>query len=69
MKAWQGSLGVSAHHGITSPDYVVFARNHQEDSQFLHHLLRSERMPGYIRPSPTAFARTNGGWSLTNLDS
>jgi type I restriction enzyme S subunit len=24
MKAWQGSLGVSSLHGITSPDYLVY---------------------------------------------
>lgn len=41
MKAWQGSLGVSDLEGITSPDYMVFAPCHREDSRFLHLLLRS----------------------------
>ena len=40
MKAWQGSLGISALSGITSPDYVVYAPDHQENEMFLHHFLR-----------------------------
>jgi len=42
MKAWQGSLGVSALRGITSPDYVVFRPLHREDPRFLHFLLRNQ---------------------------
>lgn len=41
MKAWQGSLGVSAHRGIVSPAYFVFQAHHAENRQFLHYLLRS----------------------------
>ena len=41
MKAWQGSLGVSAHRGIVSPAYFVFQAHHVESRQFLHRLLRS----------------------------
>lgn len=44
MKAWQGSLGVSSLEGITSPDYIVFTPRHEECSDFLHLLLRSQRM-------------------------
>nr|WP_281722939.1 restriction endonuclease subunit S [Nitrosomonas nitrosa] len=40
MKAWQGSLGISALTGITSPDYVVFAPVHDERPRFLNFLLR-----------------------------
>ena len=40
MKAWQGSLGISALSGITSPDYVVYTADHQENEMFLHHFLR-----------------------------
>jgi type I restriction enzyme S subunit len=40
MKAWQGSLGISALTGITSPDYVVFAPVHEEHPPFLNLLLR-----------------------------
>jgi type I restriction enzyme S subunit len=42
MKAWQGSLGISAFRGITSPDYVVFRPLHREDPRFLHLLLRNQ---------------------------
>lgn len=41
MKAWQGSVGISAHHGIVSPDYLVCSVNPSVDSRFMHHLLRS----------------------------
>ncbi|HEY5086683.1 MAG TPA: hypothetical protein VII66_04905 [Gemmatimonadaceae bacterium] len=44
MKAWQGSLGISGLRGITSPDYLVFTPRHEERSEFLHLLLRSQRM-------------------------
>ncbi len=42
MKAWQGSLGIAEIEGITSADYVVFSRVHQEDPRFLHFLLRNQ---------------------------
>jgi type I restriction enzyme, S subunit len=42
MKAWQGSLGISEHRGITSPDYVVFRPLHHALSKFLHYLLRNQ---------------------------
>jgi len=58
MKAWQGSLGVSPHSGITSPDYVVYAPRHPESGWFLHHFLRNKllanvylTMSNGIRPS------------------
>jgi type I restriction enzyme, S subunit len=41
MKAWQGSLGISSLRGITSPDYIVYAPEHKEESDFLHLLLRN----------------------------
>jgi type I restriction enzyme, S subunit len=44
MKAWQGSLGIAALRGITSPDYVVFRPLHREDPRFLHSLLRNHRL-------------------------
>lgn len=49
MKAWQGSLGVSALEGITSPDYVVFSPNHSEGSEYLHYLLRCQAMVSVYR--------------------
>ncbi|WP_242086320.1 hypothetical protein [Microbacterium lacticum] len=58
MKAWQGSLGVSNHRGIVSPDYQVARPRVLMDSRFLHAVLRSPRMiPQYrvrstgVRPS------------------
>lgn len=42
MKAWRGSLGISALKGITSPDYVVFCPLHREVPRFLHYLLRNQ---------------------------
>lgn len=45
MKAWQGSLGISEHQGITSPDYVVYSPSHEEVPKFLHYLLRAGHMP------------------------
>jgi len=58
MKAWQGSLGVSRHTGITSPDYIVYRPLHNENAMYLHYLLRSKLMANVflansngIRPS------------------
>lgn len=59
MKAWQGSLGVSSHRGIISPDYQVCRPVGSEvDPQYLHLVLRSPQMiPQYgvlskgIRPA------------------
>ena len=42
MKAWQGSLGVSAHDGIVSPDYLVCTVHPGTHGRYLHHLLRSQ---------------------------
>jgi type I restriction enzyme, S subunit len=42
MKAWQGSVGISAHHGIVSPDYLVCSVDTSVNSRFMHHLLRSK---------------------------
>ena len=59
MKAWQGSVGVSAHRGVVSGDYLVCQIVASEVSgDFLHYLLRSPRLTGEfgkrskgIRPS------------------
>ncbi|MFD9512299.1 restriction endonuclease subunit S [Streptomyces mirabilis] len=42
MKAWQGSVGISAHRGIISGHYICFRPRHDEDSRFLNWLLRSD---------------------------
>lgn len=42
MKAWQGSLAISEHQGIVSPDYEVLRpAGPENDGRFLHSLLRS----------------------------
>jgi len=41
MKTWQGSLGISAYHGIVSPAYFVGRRIANVEDRFMHHLLRS----------------------------
>lgn len=45
MKSWQGSLGVSAFSGITSPDYVVMTPCAEHHPQYMHHVLRAVPMP------------------------
>lgn len=45
MKAWQGSLGISEHEGIVSPDYEVLRPTIPEcDRRFVHNLLRSRAL-------------------------
>lgn len=47
MKAWQGSMGVSAHDGIVSPAYITCAtRTESVRPQYLHYLLRSTPLIG-----------------------
>ena len=54
MKAWQGSLGVSTHRGITSPDYVVMKPIGKHVPAYMHHLLRA-------RPMPTVYQMISNG--------
>jgi type I restriction enzyme S subunit len=49
MKAWQGSLGISAVRGITSPDYMVFDPVVPQFPRFMHHYLRAQPMPSVYR--------------------
>jgi type I restriction enzyme S subunit len=44
MKAWQGSLGVSTHRGIVSPDYLVCEVIYPVDRTYLYWFLRSPQM-------------------------
>ncbi|NMG29525.1 restriction endonuclease subunit S [Aromatoleum evansii] len=47
MKAWQGSMGVSAYDGIVSPAYITCAtRADRVRPQYLHYLLRSSALIG-----------------------
>lgn len=40
MKAWQGSIAVSKYRGIVSPAYYVYQPLHNENSLFIHNLMR-----------------------------
>lgn len=47
MKAWQGSMGVSAHEGIVSPAYITCSTNAERVRPgYLHYLLRSALLIG-----------------------
>lgn len=47
MKAWQGSMGVSAHEGIVSPAYITCATKPERvRPAYLHYLLRSSPLIG-----------------------
>jgi len=46
MKAWQGSVAVSAFRGIVSGDYLVCAVTAKVDRPYIHHLLRSHTLIG-----------------------
>lgn len=70
MKAWQGSMGVSAYEGVVSPAYFIYRFTDKLlVPQYLHYLFRScykdefRRISGGIREgqwdlSPEAFANT-----------
>ncbi len=63
MKAWQGSVAISQYRGIVSPAYYVCRPLSENDSKFLHYLLRSDI---YIKQ----YERNSGGvrnnqWDLS----
>jgi len=49
MKAWQGSLGVSEHRGIVSPDYQVARPKVELHPRYIHSVLRAPRMISQYR--------------------
>lgn len=52
MKAWQGSIAISAYRGIVSPAYFVYQQNHNHNENYLHHLFRSlPYISGYMSAS------------------
>ena len=52
MKAWQGSVAISDHQGIVSPAYFVYESINEEESRYLHYLMRSLRyVTGYFSMS------------------
>lgn len=54
MKAWQGSIAVSEYRGIVSPAYFICKPLSENDSRFMHYLLRSDV---YIKQ----YERNSGG--------
>jgi type I restriction enzyme S subunit len=53
MLAWNGSLGVSAFHGITSPAYCVYRFGAHAVPLFFHSLLRSQTYRARIKAVST----------------
>ena len=52
MKAWQGSMGVSAHEGIVSPAYITCStKSERVLPGYLHYLLRSSSLIGVYNGS------------------
>jgi len=49
MKAWQGSVGISALRGTVSGHYICFKPLHNEDHRFLNYLIRSEPYASELR--------------------
>ncbi|MFF1876531.1 restriction endonuclease subunit S [Leifsonia sp. NPDC058230] len=48
MKAWQGSLGISAFDGIVSPAYFVYKAVGALDRRYAHYLLRSKQYADHM---------------------
>ena len=46
MRAFQGAIGLSAHEGLVSPDYIVLRPGATVEPRFLHHLFRSRWFVG-----------------------
>jgi type I restriction enzyme S subunit len=62
MKCWMGSLGLSEFRGIVSPSYTVMKPLTNDNSRFLHYLLRSPfYIPQYRRLS---YGVRIGQWDL-----
>ena len=53
MLAWNGSMGVSHFHGITSPAYCVYRFLPDANPWYFHHLLRSPDYKAYIKTEST----------------
>jgi type I restriction enzyme, S subunit len=63
MKAWQGSIAVSDHHGIVSPAYFVFKPRGREYGRFIHYLLRSN--PYIAQYAANSKGIRPGQWDLS----
>jgi type I restriction enzyme, S subunit len=63
MRAWQGAIGASAHHGIISPAYVVMRLRDDDDlPSYFHHLYRT---PQFAKEAERwSYGITSDMWSL-----
>jgi len=63
MKAWQGSLGVSEHHGIVSPAYITCRLNQEKvTGRYIHYLLRSKSLIGAL--DSISYGVRDGQWDM-----
>ncbi len=62
MRAWQGSVGVSAFRGIVSPAYVVMRPRHEHSARYFHELFRT---PAFAKEAERwSYGITSDMWSL-----
>lgn len=62
MRAWQGAIGVSDHHGIVSPAYVVQRPRNGATPRYFHYLLRT---PAFAKEAERwSYGITSDMWSL-----
>lgn len=63
MKAWQGSMGISAHEGIVSPAYITCStKADRVRPAYLHYLLRSSPLIGVY--SSLSYGVRVGQWDM-----
>ena len=62
MRAWQGAVGVSQHHGIVSPAYVVQRCRPSVNSKYFHHLFRTSSFAK--EAERWSYGITSDMWSL-----
>lgn len=53
MLAWNGSLGVSPHNGITSPAYCVYRCNKEHNPEYFGYLFATNLFKGEFRKNST----------------
>lgn len=66
QQAWRGSVGVSRHHGIISPAYLVFKCTRNYHPGYLNYLMRSEASRGQFEICSKGIGsiQRNLQWSL-----
>lgn len=58
MLAWNGSLGISKFDGVVSPAYCVFKLKNDDNSKFLHYLLRTPHLTNYFMAYSTGIVKS-----------